>query len=74
MVEVLETMQLNNGKTVLVCKMFSDENVTDKVKIGDTIAKNFSIEQVRACFSAPKTRDIVVVGAIPSNTKFIEFV
>lgn len=75
MIPVLEVLKLNTGTYVLVCENFSDDAITKRVRIGDRLFERFEIERVRECFSAAKSRDIVLfTEANLSNVEKIEFV
>jgi hypothetical protein len=74
MIPVLEVLKLNTGAYVLVCESFSDDAITKRVRIGDRLFERFEIERVKECFSAAKSRDIVLfTEANLSNVEKIEF-
>lgn len=67
MIRVKETMKLNNNYTVLICDMFNDNIVTDKIESNLGIHENFEVEGVKACFSIPKSRNIVIFDNLEGN-------
>ena len=61
---VKDSFNINNA-TVLVCEMFEDEEVTKTLHtdIGRFNKDEFVVEKVKACFSTPTTRNIVIKKA-----------
>lgn len=75
MIDVKEIFKVNKNITVLICDMFSDEDVTKTIKSNVGEHKSFEVEAVQACFSVPKTRSIVMMGTGDfSKIKSIEFI
>ena len=62
MIKVHEIINLNNGMPVLICDLFQDDVITDKLStnIGDFLKKDFSVGQIHYCFSKPKSRTILL--------------
>ena len=58
---IKETFKFDNI-TVLVCEMFDDSEVTDKIvtNAGIFVKPDFEVENVKACFGTPTTRNIVI--------------
>lgn len=74
MIPVMETMQLNENVTILVCDMFSDEIITKTIMTNLGKHQNIAVETIRECFSKPKTRDILVFGGDYTKIKEVEFI
>ena len=74
MIQVMDTMQLNEKGTLLVCEVFADEIITGTIKTNIGSFRNFSVEMLKECFSKPKTRDILLYGGDYTKIKEIEFV
>jgi len=74
MIQVRETTKLNSEATILVCDMFPDDVVTKTIKTDFGTIRSFVVETPKECFSAPKTRDILVYGFVQTEIKQIEFV
>lgn len=71
---VRETLQLENGFSVLMCDLFSDEEITQTLVSNIGIHKNFVVEGVRNCFSSATTRNIVLFEKEDySGIKTVEF-
>lgn len=64
---VLSTFRLVNGMTVLVCDLFSDDQVTNDLRLDGIKIEKYSVEPVRTCFSTPKSRHIVVKDKLPER-------
>lgn len=62
MINVKEVFKLNKNTTVLVCDMFSDDEVKGILESNIGKYKDFEIETVKNCFSAAKTRNIILFG------------
>ena len=62
MIAVKEVFRLNDNATVLVCDMFSDEDVKNTLQSDWGTHKKFRVEKPKNCFSEAKTRDIVLFG------------
>ena len=75
MIAVKDTLQLK-GITVLVCELFGDDVVTDKLETdaGVFSGGDFVVEDNKDCFSAVNTRNIVIRKAvIPQKINQIRF-
>ena len=62
MINVKETLRVGNGITVLVCDMFSDEDIKRTLESNIGQHTKFKVEGVKNCFSKPTTGDIVMFG------------
>ena len=62
MLKVHGVMKLENGMPVLICDLFQDNEVTNKLStdIGEFSENEFAIGQIRSCFGPPKTRTILL--------------
>lgn len=77
MVKVNEAWKLQENSIVLVCDMFEDDIITNKIStdIGEFEKPSFSVEAAKKCFSEPKTRDIVLhTKKDCANIRNIEFI
>ena len=64
-------------RTVLICELFNDDVVTDRLKtnIGILNYDEFKVEQPRGCFSKPKASMIILKGNIDtSKIEEIDFI
>lgn len=77
MIKVKEVWKLQEDAIVLVCDVFGDNVITNKIStdIGEYEKPSFSVEAARKCFSEPKTRHIVLhTKEDCSNIRNIEFI
>ena len=68
---------MNNGKPVLVCDLFSDSDVTRRLKtdVGVFTMPDFIVGQGRECFSPQTSRTILLqTNKDCSQIKEVEFV
>lgn len=63
MIRVLEIMKIGNGRTALVCDMFEDKVVTNRISSNIGYFDSFVVEKPKYCFSQPTTRNIVLFGS-----------
>ena len=73
MIRIKEIHPLKNF-TVLVCDFFPDDAVTFTLKIGREEYSSFHVEPPKVCFSAPKTRDIIIYDSRIPNSDRLQFV
>ena len=74
MINVKETIELNKNHTILVCEMFEDSLVTDRIKSNIGVHESFEVEKTKLCFSNPATRNIVMFNDPDSkNIKRLQF-
>jgi len=74
MINVKETIELNRNCTILVCEMFEDGLVTDKIRSDVGVHESFEVEKLKLCFSVSATRNIVMFNDPNSkNIKEIQF-
>lgn len=71
--KVLEILNLNQKK-ILVCEIFDDDIITNKIRINNMTVENFVVETVKNCFSIPATRNIVLSNYDGDKITDIEFV
>ena len=64
---ILTSFKLGNGMTILECDIFSDDQITENLRLDGIKIDHFSVEPVKACFSAPKTREIVIKDTLPEQ-------
>lgn len=75
MTNVKQVLKVGENITVLVCDMFSDEEITRQVKTSAGIHSRFEVENPKFCFSNPTTRNVVLFGSDDfSSVESIEFV
>ena len=74
MIQVMDTVQLKEKGTLLVCEVFADEIITETIKTNIGVFHNFAVEMIKECFSKPKTRDLLVYGGDYTKIKEIEFI
>ena len=75
MINVKETFKLNTGETVLVCEMFEDDIVTNKIESNVGDITGFEVEKPKNCFGTSMTRNIVVFNlpneCVVNNLMFV---
>lgn len=75
MIKVREVFKINGEATVLVCDLFSDSEIGSVIQSNIGQHVNFEVFPIKACFSQPKTRNILVFGNEDySKIATIEFV
>lgn len=75
MIAVKEVFKINKNATVLVCDMFSDDVIKEKIQSNMGQHEKFEVETPRYCFSEPKTRNIVLFGHGDfSDVKTVKFI
>lgn len=62
MIDVKETLKVGTNATVLVCALFSDEEIKPTIESDLGKHTNFFVEEPKYCFSEPTTRNIVLFG------------
>ena len=72
--KVLDCFKLSNKMTVISCEIFSDNQITQSIKVDGKILTDFEVETPKDCFSVPKTRNIVVHGELVETPKELLFV
>lgn len=62
MIKVIERLKTESLYTVLVCDLFSDDVITNRLKtdIGIFEESSFAIGDVKSCFSQPTSRTILL--------------
>lgn len=62
MLQVKEVWKLQEDKVVLVCDVFRDDIITNRIftDVGEYEGSRFRVGIVKKCFSEPKTRDIIL--------------
>lgn len=71
--KVLEILNLDRKK-ILVCEIFEDDIITNKLQINNMTVDKFVVEPVKNCFSIPTTRNIVLSNYDGDKITDIEFV
>lgn len=61
--DVKEILKVGTNATVLVCPLFSDEEIKDAIASNLGLHTNFVVEEPKYCFSEPTTRNIVLLGS-----------
>ena len=77
MIAVKEMMKMESGMPVLVCDLFKDEDVTNRIRtdIGVFDSPEFAVGTVTACFAPPTTRTILLrTHKDCSGIKSVEFI
>ena len=74
MIKVLDRIKTKSGLILLVCEMFSDNIITNRIMTNVENYDLFSVDPIMECFSKPKSRTIVLRQEDVKNMNEIKFI
>lgn len=63
MIGVKEVLKVDKNTTVLICDLFTDDEIRANITSNIGPLRSFVIEEAKHCFSNPKTRNIILFGS-----------
>lgn len=74
MIKVLDRIKTKSGLILLVCEMFSDNIITNRIMTNVENYDLFSVDPITECFSKPESRTIVLRQEDVKNMNEIKFI